>query len=152
MVVTRFHHSWSWSIKLAQFQTGDGLTGGQNDTNWVSVGIGWGIGGSCLFSYKNKERAWSPIWNWWPLFIWTWILDDFGVSVCNGPLSVMQVSWAARKFKATSYYSNHPLILSAAHMNVYECIYAAASPCPPPPPLWMGHGPPTPPCGCGAVV
>ena len=31
---------------------------------------------------------------------------DFGVSVSNGPLSVMQVSWAAPKFKATSYYSN----------------------------------------------
>ena len=40
----------------------------------------------------------------------------FGVSVCNGPLSVMQVSWAAPKFKATSYYSVHPLILSATHM------------------------------------
>ena len=33
MVVTRFHHSWSWSIKLVQFHTGDGLTGDQNDTN-----------------------------------------------------------------------------------------------------------------------
>ena len=30
MVVTRFHHSWSWSIKLVQFHTGDGLTGDQN--------------------------------------------------------------------------------------------------------------------------
>ena len=43
----------------------------------------------------------------------------FGVSVCNGPLSVMQVSWAAPKFKATSYYSVHPLILSATHIYIY---------------------------------
>ena len=33
MVVTCFHHNWSWSIKLVQFHTGDGLTGDQNDTN-----------------------------------------------------------------------------------------------------------------------
>ena len=33
MVVTRFHHSWSWSIQLFQFHTGDGLTGDQNDAN-----------------------------------------------------------------------------------------------------------------------
>ena len=34
MVGTCFHHSWSWSIKLVQFHTGeDGLTGDQNDTN-----------------------------------------------------------------------------------------------------------------------
>ena len=60
MVVIRFHHRWSWSIKLAQFHTGDGLTGDQNDTNWVSVGIGWGIGGSCLFAYvpsKTKKES-----------------------------------------------------------------------------------------------
>ena len=33
MVVKRFHHSWSWSIKIVQFHTGDGLTRDQNDTN-----------------------------------------------------------------------------------------------------------------------
>ena len=38
---------------------------------------------------------------------------DYMVSVLGGPLSVMQVSWAASKFKATSYYSVHPVILSA---------------------------------------
>ena len=37
---------------------------------------------------------------------------DYGVSVLGGPL-VVQVSWAASTFKATSYYSVHPLILSA---------------------------------------
>ena len=29
MVITRFHHSWSWSSKLVQFESGDGLTGNQ---------------------------------------------------------------------------------------------------------------------------
>ena len=43
---------------------------------------------------------------------------DYMVSVLGGPLSVMQVSWAASKFKATSYYSVHPVILSATHMLI----------------------------------
>ena len=42
---------------------------------------------------------------------------DYGASVLKGPLWVMEVSWAASKFKATSYYSVHPLILSAAHVT-----------------------------------
>ena len=29
----KVNNSWSWSIKLVQFHTGDGLTGDQNDTN-----------------------------------------------------------------------------------------------------------------------
>ena len=29
MVITCFHHSWSWSGKLVQFESGDGLTGNQ---------------------------------------------------------------------------------------------------------------------------
>ena len=29
MVITCFHHSWSWSRKLVQFESGDGLTGNQ---------------------------------------------------------------------------------------------------------------------------
>ena len=37
---------------------------------------------------------------------------DYGVSVLGGPLSVMQVSWAV------SYYSVHPIILSATHIYV----------------------------------
>ena len=41
---------------------------------------------------------------------------EYGVSVWRGPLSVMKVPWAASKFKATSYYSVHPLILSATHV------------------------------------
>ena len=39
-----------------------------------------------------------------------------GVSVLGGPLSVLQVAWSAPKFKLTSYYSVHPLILSATHI------------------------------------
>ena len=61
MVVTRFHHSWSRSIKFVQLHTGDGLTGDQNHTNSVSVGIGWGIGGSCLFSFKNMQKQVSSM-------------------------------------------------------------------------------------------
>ena len=38
------------------------------------------------------------------------------VSVLGCPPSAMKVPWAASKFKATSYYSVHPLILSATHM------------------------------------
>ena len=40
---------------------------------------------------------------------------DYGVSVLGGPLLLTKVSWAASKFKAASYYSVHPLILSATH-------------------------------------
>ena len=29
MVITCFHHSWSWSSKLVQFESGDGLTGNE---------------------------------------------------------------------------------------------------------------------------
>ena len=85
------------------------MTGDQNDTNWVSVGICWGIGGSCLFSLKNQESE--------ALSETDGLCSSehgFGVSVCNGPLSVMQVSWAP-KFKATSY-SVDPRILSATHI------------------------------------
>ena len=138
---TDYRHPWKlWNLNEKAdstfFPHWDGLTGDQNDTNWVSVGIGWGIGGSCLCSFKNmqkvqtcmsgvkapqkahkKERKWSPIWNWWPLFIWTWIMY-YGVSVLGGPLSVMQVWWAASRFKATSYYSVHPIILSATHISL----------------------------------
>ena len=47
MVVTRFHHSWSWSIKLVQFHTGDGLTRAgikmiQTEYRLVSVGVSVG--------------------------------------------------------------------------------------------------------------
>ena len=117
MVVMHFHHSWSWSIKLVQFHIGDGLTGDQNDTNW-SVDIGWGISWSCLFSLKNKESE--------ALSETDGLCSSehgFGVLVCNGPLLAMQVSWAAPKFKATSYYSVHPLILSATHMNINPKIF-----------------------------
>ncbi len=40
-----------------------------------------------------------------------------GYRFLGGPQKgYMQVSWAASKFKATSYYSLHPIILSATHM------------------------------------
>ena len=44
-----FHHC-SASSRSLRFKCplGHGLAGAQNFTNWVSVGIGWGIGGSCL--------------------------------------------------------------------------------------------------------
>ena len=40
------------------------------------------------------------------------------VSILGGPLSVVKVPWAASKLKATSYYSVHPLILSATHLCI----------------------------------
>ena len=55
MVGTRFHHSWSWSIKLVQFHAGDGLTGDQNDTTeyrLVSVGVSVG---PAYFPSQTKE-------------------------------------------------------------------------------------------------
>ena len=109
MVVTRFHHSWSWSIKFVQLHTGDGLTGDQNDTNSVSVGIGWGIGGYCLFSFKNMQNQVSSMHQqcerhakgtqkrkkvkpYLKLIASFHVNMDYGISVLGGPLSVMQVS------------------------------------------------------------
>ena len=129
-----FSHCWSWSIKFVQLHTGDGLTGDQNDTNWVSVGIGWGIGGSCLFSFKNTQKQVSSMHEqcerhakgtpkrktvkpYLKLIASFHLNMDYRVSVLGSPLSVMQVSWPASKFKATSYYSVHPVILSATHMS-----------------------------------
>ena len=37
----------------------------------------------------------------------------------------------------------------AFYFSAFPCIYAAASPCPPPPCGWVMVPPP---CGCGAVV
>ena len=42
---------------------------------------------------------------------------DYGVSVLGGLLSIIKFAWATSKFKATSCYSVHPLILSATHIN-----------------------------------
>ena len=42
-----------------------------------------------------------------------------GVSVLGGPLSVMKVWWAASNFKATPYYSLHPLSFSDTHIYIY---------------------------------
>ena len=81
MAVKRFHRSWSWSIKLVQFHTGDvwpGIKMIQTEYRLVSVGVSVG---PAYFSFKNNQRKWSPIWNWWPLFIWTWIVGiGFGWS------------------------------------------------------------------------
>ena len=91
MVVTRFHHSWSWSIKLVQFHTGmvwPGIKMIQTEYRLVSVGVS--VGPSYFLQKHAKARfkhAWAvwkapqkahkkevkPIWNWWPLFIWIWI-------------------------------------------------------------------------------
>ena len=51
-----------------------------------------------------------------PLSVLQVLNMDSGVSVLGGPLSVMKVPRVASKFKAASYYSVHPLILSATHM------------------------------------
>ena len=51
---------------------------------------------------------------------------EYGVSVLGGPLSVMQVSWPASKFKATSYYSVHPAILSATQLTKLTLLFSAS--------------------------
>ena len=137
MVVTRFHPSWSWSIKLVQFHTGmvwPGIKMIQTEYRLVSVGVSvgpayflqkhakarfkhaWAVWKAPQKKERKKERKkWSPIWNW---VASVHLNMDYGVSVLGGPLSVMQVSWAASKFKATSYYSVHPIILSATHIYI----------------------------------
>ena len=60
-----------------------------------------------------------------PLSVLQLLNMDSGVSVLGGPLSVMKVPWATSKFKATSYYSVHPLILSATHMDIFDPISSA---------------------------
>ena len=46
----------------------------------------------------------------------------------SGPLSVVQVSWAAPKFKATYYYSIHPLIfVGYSHVGTLNSAYWAFS-------------------------
>ena len=62
MVVTRFHHSWSWSITRVQFHTGDGRS--DRGSKWYKLSIGWhrlGYGGSCLFSFKNMQKQGSSM-------------------------------------------------------------------------------------------
>ena len=49
---------------------------------------------------------------------------DYGVSVLEGPLWVMKVPCTASKFKATSSYSVHPLILSATHIVYHDINHA----------------------------
>ena len=88
MVVTRFHRSWSWSMILVQFHTADGMVWPrikmiQTEYRLVSVGVSVGpayMQGSSMHERcerhpkrHTQKRKWSPIWNWWPLFIWTWI-------------------------------------------------------------------------------
>ena len=74
----------------------DGLTADQNDTNWVSVGIGWGIGGSCL--HARFKHAWAvrkapqkahtkkKVKPYLKLMASVHLNMDYGVSVLGGPL------------------------------------------------------------------
>ena len=102
MVFTCVHHSWSWSIKLVQFHTGWSA----RESKWYKLSIAWYRLGyryrwvlpiflqkhakarckACMRGVKGtqKKRKWSPIWNWWHLFIWTWII--YGVSVLGSPI------------------------------------------------------------------
>ena len=125
---------WVYLIVLAIISTiWDGLTGDKNDTNWVSVGIGWGIGGSCIFSFKNMQKQGSSMHERCEKHVIRHTkkkgseslseTDGFcssehglqGIGL-GGPLSVVEVSWAASKFNSTSYYSVHQIILSSTHI------------------------------------
>ena len=79
-----FHHC-SASSRILRFKCplGHGLAGAQNLTNWISVGIGWGISvGLASKPSKNMQSTAAPrkqhqnlVWNWCPVFIiWTWII------------------------------------------------------------------------------
>ena len=63
MVVTRFHPSWSWSIKLVQFHTGmvwPGIKMIQTEYRLVSVGVS--VGPACFLQKHAKARfkhAWA---------------------------------------------------------------------------------------------
>ena len=63
MVVTRFHHSWSWSIKLVQFHTGmvwPGIKMIQTEYRLVSVGVS--VGPAYILQKHAKARfkhAWA---------------------------------------------------------------------------------------------
>ena len=140
MVVTRFHPSWSWSIKLVQFHTGmvwPGIKMIQTEYRLVSVGVSVG---PAYFLQKHAKARFKHAWAVWKaprkkerkkerkkvkpylkLMASVHLNMDYGVSVLGGPLSVMQVSWAASKFKATSYYSVHPIILWATHILMCLC-------------------------------
>ena len=72
---------------------------------------------------KDKQK-WKKMKPYLKLMASVHLNIDYGVSVLGGPLSLMQVSWAASKFKATSYYSVHPIILSATHM-IYKFFFAS---------------------------
>ena len=92
-----------------------------------SVGIGWGICGSCLYTFKNMQKKGSSCMSglkgtpkgtqkrkkgkpYLKLMASAHLNMDYGVPVLGDRPSVMQVSWAASTFKAASYYSVHPLI------------------------------------------
>ena len=93
----------------------------QTEYRLVSVGVSVGPAYLPMFLQKQRKKV-KP---YLKLMASVHLNMDYGVSVLGGPLSVMQVSWAAAKFKATSYYSVHPLILSATHMYIwvtYTCI------------------------------
>ena len=80
--------------------------------DWREYNLGLGYRWVLPISLQKQRKKVKP---YLKLMASVHLNIDFGVSVCNGPLSVMQVWWAAPKIKATSYYSNH--ILSAAHMT-----------------------------------
>ena len=93
---------WGWSDRGSKWY--------KLSIGWYRLGYRWVLP---IFLHKQRKKV-KP---YLKLMASVHLNMDFGVSVCNGPLWVMQVSWAAPKFKATSYYSNYPLILSAAHIK-----------------------------------
>ena len=77
-----------------------------------------------IYELRTKLLVWGKSPNVkGPLSVLQVLNMDYGVSVLGGPLSVMKVPCAASKFKATSYYSVHPLILSAIHIYIYTHKY-----------------------------
>ena len=85
-----------------------GLTGDQNDTNWVSVGIGWGMVGPAYFpskTYKSKVQACMS-----------------GVKGCEVPHNAATWNQAEEKLLATTVWENTKALHVLHAKPLYVCI------------------------------
>ena len=123
------YETWTKRRIVLSFHTGmvwPGIKMIQTEYRLVSVGVSVG---PAYGSFKNimqkqdsnmhercegtpkgtqKERKWNPMWNWWPLFIWTWITMDYGVSVWGVPYRLCRF---------------HKLLQSSRQLLVFTHVY-----------------------------
>lgn len=98
---------------------------------WYRLGYLWGAAYKTFKSMQKppqkahkRERKWSRIWNWWPLFIWTWITGHrfWGVPYRLWSYAVFVSFKVQGKCNFLPYCSVHPLILSATHILLKDLI------------------------------